>query len=99
MLILVLNSYSPQAPLLLGRFLAALFVVIGVAIFHVFAGLERNTILSRIAGTEPGQLNQEFWIQIIALGFLPLIGVLFHLFPSATTLFYSWVAPGVDVLR
>jgi len=98
-LILVLNSYSPQAPLLLSRFLAALFVATGVVVFWVFSGMERDAILSRIAGTEPGELNQEFWIQLAGMGILPFLGVLSHLFPSIAVFFSSWIAPGMDVLH
>jgi hypothetical protein len=99
MLILVLNSYGPQAPLLLSRFLAALFVAIGFVVFWVFAGMERNAILSSIAGTQPGKLNQEFWLQLIGMGILPLIGVLSHLFPSLSNFLSSWLGSGVEPLH
>ena len=99
MLILVLNSYAPQAPLLVGRFLAALFVAIGVMVFWVFAGMERNAILSHIAGTQPGKLNQEFWVQLVGMGILPLIGVLSHLFPSISNFMSSWLASGVESIH
>lgn len=98
-LILVLNSYSPQAPLLVGRFLAALFLAIGVVVVWVFAGMERNAILSSIARTQPGKLNQEFWLQLIGLGTLPLIGVLSHLFPSVSNFLASWLGSGVESLH
>jgi hypothetical protein len=99
MLMVVLNSYSPQAPLLVGRFLAALFVAIGMVVFWVFAGMERNAILSRISGTQPGKLNVEFWLQLVGMGILPLIGVLSHLFPAASNLLSSWVVPGMQSMR
>lgn len=96
MLIVVLNSYSPQSPLLVGRFLAALLLIIGVVVFWVFAGMERNAILSHISGTQPGKLNQEFWVQLIGMGILPLIAVLSHLFPSISNFLFSWVGSGVE---
>ena len=99
MLMVTLNSYSPQAPQLIGRFLAVLFLVVGAIVFGIFANLERNVILSRIAGTEPGQLNQGFWLQVLAMGILPLAGVVSHLFPSVAGYFYSWLAPGVEALH
>ena len=99
MLIVVLNSYSAQSPLLVGRFVAVAFAVTGSVIGLVFAGMERNTILSHISGTKPGTLSAQFWLQLLAMGLLPLIGVLAHLFPSAATFLSSWVAPSVQAIR
>jgi hypothetical protein len=99
MLMFLLNSYDPQAPILLGRFLALAFIIIAFVIFRVFAGMERNAILSRVSGTKPGELNHQFWIQLVGLGILPLLGALIHLFPSAASFVYSWVAPSVAALH
>jgi hypothetical protein len=54
MLILVLNSYTPQGPLFIGRFVAVLFIVSGLVVVYVFTGMERNWILSQISRTKPG---------------------------------------------
>jgi hypothetical protein len=99
LLMLVLNSYAPQAPMLVSRFLAVLFVVAGVVVVRVFAGMERNALLSLIAGTQPGQLNQEFWLRLIGMGILPLLGILSHIFPSIADTAYSLLAPGVDAMH
>ena len=99
MLMAVLHSYTPQAPLLLSRFLAVLFLVIGVLVFRVFAGMERNGILSLLSGTKPGELNQEFWFRLIGMGILPFIGLLAHLFPSLSSFLYSWVTPTVESMH
>lgn len=99
MLMVTLNSYSPQAPQLIGRFLAILFIALGVIVVRIFAQLERDAVLSRIAGTQPGELSQDFWIQVSAMGVLPLIGAISHLFPSISGYLYSWLAPGVEALH
>jgi len=95
-LMIAFNAYSVQAPQTVGRLLAVCFLTIGFFVVRVFAGLERNPILSRIAGTRPGKLNWEFYTQIAALGALPLIGVLAHLFPAVGSFLSSWVAPSVE---
>lgn len=95
-LMVAFNTYRVQAPQTVGRLMAVCFVVIGFFVVPVFAGLERNPILSRIAGTRPGKLNWEFYGQIAALGALPLIGVLAHLFPAVGGFLSSWVAPSVE---
>jgi hypothetical protein len=99
MLIVALNSYPVQAPLLVGRFVAVLFVAIGAVIVWVFAGMERNTILSIISRTKPGELTSDFWTQLIAMGILPLIGVMAHLFPALGNFLSSWIAPSVEALH
>jgi hypothetical protein len=96
LLLVFFNSYSPQGPQLIARFFAALFLVMGYLMIRVFAQMERNPILSRISRTNPGELNAEFWMQLVALGGLPLLGVLAHLFPSLSQFLFQWIAPGVE---
>ncbi len=96
MLTLLLNSYSPQAPLLIGRYLAVLLAGVGAVITMVYAGMEKNSILSAMTRTTAGELGGDFWIQIVALGVLPLIGVLAHLFPEISGFLWNWAAPGLQ---
>jgi hypothetical protein len=98
-LIVTLATYSPQAPQHVGRFLAVLFIVVGAIMIWVFSSMEKNWLLSRIEGTEPSQLNFEFWIHTVAVGALPLVGILIHLFPSIGSFVSSWVAPSLEALR
>jgi len=99
LLIVFFNSYSPQGPQMVARFVAGLFLAIGCVMTWVFAQMERNGLLSRIAHSRPGELNREFWIQILTLGGLPLLGVLTRLFPSLSQFLFQWVAPGVEALH
>ena len=45
------------------------------------------------------ELNAEFWLHLLALGFLPMVAVVVHLFPDLSTFLYSWVAPGVQSFK
>ncbi len=99
MVLLVLSSYSLQEPLAVGRFLAVAWLVVSVMIFYVFAGMERNWVLSKIARTRPGELDSRFWLQILGMGALPLLAVLGHLFPSIANFLYSWVTPSINALQ
>ncbi len=96
LLVLLFHSYSPQGPQIIGRFLAVLFVVIACAVWHVFAGMERNAVLSRISRTKPGELGGQFWIHLLAIGGLPLLGVIAHLFPAVSQFLFQWIAPTVQ---
>jgi hypothetical protein len=99
LLALLFNSYSPEGSQLIARFLGALFLVIGVVVWRVFSQMERNPILSTIAHTTAGELGGEFWIQLLALGGLPLLGVLGHLFPAVSQFLFQWIAPSVQAAR
>ena len=95
LLILVLNSYSSQGPVAIGRCIVVLFLAAGGVVFYVFAGMERDCVLSQISRTKPGELNFDFWLHLVALGILPLIALAVHLFPDMAGFLYSWVAPGL----
>jgi hypothetical protein len=97
--IVVLTTYSVQAPLLVGRFLAVLFLIVGGIVVWIFAGMERNWVISQIDRTEPGDLNFEFVLQSAGVIAVPLAGVLIHLFPSIGGFVSSWLAPSLEALR
>lgn len=97
--VLLLNSYSPEAPQVIAHFLVGLFVLTGAGVWRVFSEMERNQTLSTMARTTAGELNIEFWIQLIALGGLPLLGILGHLFPSLSQFLFQWIAPSMQAMR
>jgi hypothetical protein len=99
LLALLFNSYSPEASQLIARFLAGLFLIIGVVVWRVYSQMERDPVLSAIAQTTPGELSAEFWFQVVALGGLPLLGVIGHLFPSFSHFLFQWIAPSVQAAR
>lgn len=92
LLLLFFNSYSPEGPQVIARFLAVLFVIIGYLVARVLVGMERNPILSTISH-KPAKLNFEFWMQLVGLGGLPLLGALAHLFPSVSHFFSGGLRP------
>jgi uncharacterized protein YozE (UPF0346 family) len=95
-LILIFHSYRPEGPELTSKFLVGLFLGVGYAVWRVFSQMERNVILSTIAHSKAGELNAEFWTQILALGGLPLLGLIAHLFPAISQFLFHWVAPGLQ---
>jgi hypothetical protein len=58
--------------------------------------MERNRTLSRISRTNPGELGPGFWLHLAALGGLPFLGLLAHLFPPISNFLFSWVAPNLQ---
>jgi hypothetical protein len=94
-----MNAYSFQAPKMIGRFLLFVFVALGVFLWRCLAKLERDPILSRIAGSKPGELNAEFYLRLLGYGALPLLGVLTSQFPSISNFALSWLQPTLEALH
>ena len=93
LLVVSMNSYSHQSPQFIGRLLLVLFTLIGAVMLTCLTGMERDPILSRIAGTTPGQLNLASYLKVIGYGALPVLGLLASQFPSISNFLYSWIAP------
>jgi len=99
LLVFSMSSYSFQAPQFIGRLLLALFAVIAAVIWTCMSGMERDPIISRIGGTEPGKLNTEFYFKLIGYGGLPLLGLLASQFPSISNFLLSSIEPALEALK
>lgn len=81
---LAVSSY-PFDPLpMLGGLFLAVFVIVGAAVVSVYAAMHRDTTLSYVTNTNPGELGLEFWGQLVTFGIGPLFALLTTLFPSLT---------------
>jgi hypothetical protein len=99
LLMISLNCYSVQAPRFAGHMLILLFAVTGASVVSCLVGIERNPILSRIAGSKPGQLNTKFYWNIVAYGTLPGLSLLASEFPSISNFLLSWVEPTLEAFK
>jgi hypothetical protein len=89
--------FDPR-PVLGGVFLG-LFVVVGAVIYCVYASMHRDTTLSHITNTNPGELGWAFWAKLTAVGIGPLLAVLTALFPSLAGFVTSWLQPSVEAMK
>ena len=96
---LSLSSYNFQAPQAIGRFLLALFLVEGGLVTLVLAQMERDGVLSRLAGSAEGELNKDFFLHVLRFGALPALGLLASIFPSVASFLFSWVQPGLQSIH
>ncbi len=94
-----LNCYNAQAPLFIGRMLLILFLLLGGAIMFCLIGLEKDPVLSRMAGSDPGKLNSGFYLKLAAYGALPLLSLLASEFPSVSSFLLSWVQPSLQAFK
>jgi len=99
LLMISLNCYTVQAPQFVQKLLLLLFLIVGTAIVSCLAGLERDPVLSRMAGSDPGKLNTGFYLKILAYGALPALGLLASEFPSISNFLLSWVEPTLEAFK
>jgi hypothetical protein len=99
LLMISLNCYSIQAPQFMGKLLLMLFLIIGASTLSCLVGLEKNLVLSRMAGSDPGKLNTGFYLKIAAYGALPALSLLASEFPSISNFLLSWVEPSLEAFK
>jgi hypothetical protein len=77
---------------------AIYFLILGstvVSIVTILFRMNREPILSRIAGTNAGEVNWDthFIMNIAIFGALPLLTLIGSQFPAARNFLFSWVEP------
>jgi hypothetical protein len=93
-------SFYPFVPRTeIGVWLILNLALIGSAVAYVYAGMERDEILSYIANTRPGRLGGEFWLKLSGFLVGPIIGILTTQFPAITDTVLEWLQPGLDALK
>jgi hypothetical protein len=96
---LATSSY-PFDPLpVLGGIFLVVFAIAGGVAMVVLAQMHRDSTLSHITNTAPGQLGGQFWVHLITFGVGPLLGLLTTLFPSIADFVSSWLQPSMQTLR
>jgi hypothetical protein len=76
-----------------------LVLVLGSVVALVYAGLERDSTLSRITNTEPGKLGLGFWIRYGSFLGVPILGLLVAQFPAITDFVTSWIEPSLNAAK
>jgi hypothetical protein len=83
----------------LNQSLTLAFLVVGGLIVFVWAQMHRDSTLSRVTNTAPGELGTDFWFKIVGFGAVPLLGLISYLFPGLTDFVFSWLEPGLAAIR
>jgi hypothetical protein len=89
--------YEPKGVLQL--LLVALLVFVISVVGLVFAQIHRDTVLSNITDTKPGELGIDFYFRMASFIALPLLSLLASQFPSVNQFFYSWLQPAFEALN
>ncbi len=89
--------FDPR-PVLSAIFLSV-FVAVGAIVIFVYAGMHRDTTLSHITNTTPGQLGLDFWLKLLGFGAGPLLGLITAVFPEIAGFITSWLQPSVEAIK
>jgi hypothetical protein len=92
-------SYPFDPRPVLSTIVVALFAVLGVTIVVVYSQMYRDSTLSHLTGTTPGELGSDFWIKLVGFGLGPALGLVASVFPEFTDFIFSWVQPGLASLK
>jgi len=101
LLLLALNSYVFEPHRLLLTCSWAVVASVTIAGVWIFIELDRNTVLSYIAGTAPGKLTIDgaLVVRIAAWGVLPILGLAATTYPEIANALYRLLEPFVRALR
>jgi hypothetical protein len=98
-LLLALSIYPFQPQLGIRFSLMMLLAGIVFVVGMVYAQMHRDTILSYITDTRPGELGADFWIQIITFVALPLLSLVASQFPEIRSGLTTWIEPALKALK
>jgi len=77
----------------------ALFVALCSVIVYVYAQMHRDSTLSHVTNTTPGELGWDFWLKTASFGLAPLLGLLATIFPQVSDFVFSWLQPGLQSVK
>lgn len=98
-LLAALSVYPFQPQVVIRTALMVVLVVIVAIVGFVYAQMHRDSTLSYITDTKPGELGVSFWIRILSFIAVPAFGLLASQYPEIGSIFSSWVEPAVNALK
>jgi hypothetical protein len=98
-MVLSLNSYPFEPSVTLHSIGIVMLIVLVGMVGYVSAQLHRDSILSLVTQTTPGELGVEFWIRMGTFIALPLISLLVSQFPALNNALFSWLEPAANALK
>lgn len=98
-LVLAMSSYpfEPRSAIQ-GLFTVLLIGICGMVV-SVLGQMHRDSILSHLTDTRPGELGSDFWIRIVSFVALPVLGFFASQFPAISGVLYSWVQPALQSVK
>jgi hypothetical protein len=94
-----LSSYPFDPRQGLSAAMIVLFAVLAAAVLYVYAQMHRDTTLSHVTNTKPGELGLDFWLKTASIGIAPVLGLLATVFPQVSDFIFSWLEPGIQSMK
>jgi hypothetical protein len=98
-LVLSFNSYPFEPQTSWQTLMIFVFILIVVLAAFVIAQMSRDTTLSHITNTTPGELGWEFWLRITSFVAIPLLSLLSAQFPQIGSFLFSWAQPALNTFK
>jgi hypothetical protein len=98
-LVLSFNSYPFEPQTSCQTLMVFVFILIVSLVAFVLGQMSRDTTLSHITNTTPGQLGLEFWVRMISFIAIPLLSLLSAQFPQIGSFLFSWAEPALNTLK
>ncbi len=96
MLSLAFYPFAPRPSIAI--WMMATLIVLGLVVGVVYAGMERNKILSYITNTKT-ELGLEFWLKYGMFLVPPVLALITAQFPEIADSVSSWVQPALDAVK
>lgn len=98
-LVLSMNTYPFEPRPALQSLAVILLLLMAAAVGYVYAEMHRESILSHLTSTEPGELGMDFWIKFLSAGAIPVFSLLAAQFPSINQFLFSWLEPALQAMK
>jgi len=96
---LVLPSYPFDPRPVLTAAVVILFLIVSIVVFFVYSQMFRDSTLSHLTNTNPGQLGSEFWLKFLSFGIGPIFGLLATISPQLSDFISSWLQPSLSSIK
>jgi hypothetical protein len=98
-LVLSFNSYPFEPQTSCQTLMIIVFILIVSLVAFVLGQMSRDTTLSHITNTTPGELGWEFWIRMASFVAIPLLSLLSAQFPQIGGFLFSWAEPALNTFK
>ncbi|MFZ0580947.1 MAG: hypothetical protein WAN72_15250 [Candidatus Acidiferrales bacterium] len=98
-LVLSFNSYPFEPQTSCQTLMIFVFILIVAFAAFVIGQMSRDTTLSHITNTTPGELGWEFWLRITSFVAIPLRSLLSAQFPQIGSFLFSWAQPALNTFK
>jgi hypothetical protein len=98
-LLLSIGCYPFEPKQAMYSMLILVFLLIVVFVAFVYAQMHRDSTLSHITDTTPGELGLDFWIRLAGFTAVPLLSLFLAQFPAVNNFLFSWLEPALQGWR